>query len=61
MDGIEICPRCGESVVMDIWDVIHPVAGTSIRIPSMALHHLAHGGFGWKGGQLEEAKGGLIP
>ena len=61
MDGIEICPRCGESVVMDIWDVIHPVAGTSIRIPSMALHHLAHGGFGWKGGQLEGGEGRVDP
>jgi len=50
MDGIDICPRCGEPVVMDLWDVINPVTGSSISIPSMALHFLEHGGFSWEGG-----------
>jgi hypothetical protein len=27
----------------------------------MALHHLAHGGFGWKGGQLEGGEGRVDP
>lgn len=50
MDGIDICPRCGEPVVMDLWDVINPVIGSSISIPSMAIHFLEHGGFSWEGG-----------
>jgi hypothetical protein len=50
MDGIDICPRCGEKVVMDLWDVINPVTGASISIPSMGLHFMQHGGFSWKGG-----------
>ncbi|MBN2507881.1 MAG: hypothetical protein JXQ71_14435 [Verrucomicrobia bacterium] len=61
MDGFEICPRCGARVVMDIWEVINPVTGNSISIPSMALHHLQHGAFGWKGGQLHEGAGRVDP
>lgn len=61
MDGVETCPLCGERVVMDVWDVIHPVTHVSIRIPSMALHHLEHGGFTWDGGQLEGGTGRVDP
>ena len=50
MDGIDICPRCGERVVMDLWVVINPLTGASISIPSMALHFMDHGGFSWEGG-----------
>lgn len=61
MDGIEVCPHCGDSVVMDVWDVINPVAQLSISIPSMALHHLEHGGFRWEGGQLHGGAGRVDP
>lgn len=61
MDGIETCPACGDRVVMDIWDVINPVAHTQIRISSMALHYLDHGGFRWRGGQLDEGQGRVDP
>lgn len=61
MDGIEICPKCGERVVMDIWDVHHPVTGTLIRVSSMALHYLTHGGFRWEGGQLLGGTGRVDP
>ncbi len=50
MDGIDICPRCGEDVVMDLWEVINPVTGATISIPSMGLHFMLHGGFSWEGG-----------
>lgn len=52
MDGIETCPRCGESVVMDWWLVYNPKNKLQISIPSMALHYMAHGGFRWEGGQM---------
>jgi hypothetical protein len=61
MDGIEVCPHCGEDVVMDIWDVINPVTGASISISSMALHFMEHGGFGWEGGQLQAGQGRVDP
>ncbi len=61
MDGIEICPQCGEKVVMDVWDVINPVAKTSISIPSMALHTMRHGAFRWKGGGLFGGDGRVDP
>lgn len=61
MDGVETCPLCGQRVVMDVWDVIHPAAHLSIRIPSMALHYLEHGGFSWRGGQLEGGSGRIDP
>jgi len=61
MDGIEICPRCGAEVVMDIWDVINPATGASISIPSMALHFMDHGGFAWEGGYLFEGHGRVAP
>jgi len=61
MDGIERCARCGEWVVMDIWDVINPVAGSSISISSMALHFMQQGGFSWHGGQLHGGEGRVDP
>lgn len=61
MDGYEICPRCGERVVMDMWEVINPLTGDSITLPSMALHYLEHGGCGWKGGQLLGGEGRVDP
>lgn len=61
MDGIETCPRCGERVVMGIWDVIHPSTGASISIPSMALHFMQHGGPSWQGGQLMDGQGRVDP
>ena len=61
MDGVEICPRCGDRVVMDIWQVINPLTGEAIAISSMALHYLEHGGFGWKGGQLLGGEGRIDP
>jgi hypothetical protein len=61
MDGIETCPRCGERVVMDLWEVINPVSGDSLTIPSMALHYMEHGGCGWEGGQLLGGKGRVDP
>jgi hypothetical protein len=61
MDGIEICPQCGEKVVMDVWDVINPVTKTSISIPSMALHAMRHGAFRWKGGGLFGGEGRVDP
>ncbi len=50
MDGIDMCPRCGSEVVMDLWEVINPLTGASISIPSMALHFMQHGAFSWEGG-----------
>ncbi len=61
MDGIEICPCCGQAVVMDVWDVINPVMSDSISIPSMALHFMRHGGFNWEGGYLFEGQGRVDP
>jgi hypothetical protein len=61
MDGIETCPRCGERVVMGIWDVINPVIHASICIPSMALHYMEHGGPSWQGGQLLGGEGRVNP
>ncbi len=61
MDGTETCPRCGESVVMDIWDVINPVTKMSLSVPSMALHYLKHGGCLWRGGQLMGGQGRVDP
>lgn len=61
MDGIETCPRCGERIVMGIWDVIHPSSGASISISSMALHFMQHGGPSWQGGQLMEGQGRIDP
>jgi len=61
MDGIELCPRCGEWVVMDMWLVVNPLNGVSVSVPSMALHDLEHGGFLWKGGQLAGGEGRIDP
>ncbi len=61
MDGVERCPRCGELVVMDVWEVINPVTGARLAVPSMALHHLLHGGFRWQGGQLMGGAGRADP
>jgi uncharacterized protein (UPF0212 family) len=61
MDGVETCPRCGDRVVMDVWDVIHPVTKMSVSIPSMALHYLAHGAFRWEGGRLAGGQGRVSP
>jgi hypothetical protein len=61
MDGVETCPRCGERVVMDLWDVINPLTHASVRLPSMALHYLEHGGPAWKGGQLLGGAGRVNP
>ncbi|HRT10614.1 MAG TPA: hypothetical protein P5233_19705, partial [Candidatus Paceibacterota bacterium] len=57
MDGVETCPRCGDRVVMGIWEVINPVTGLSLSVPSMGLHYLEHGGFAWQGGQLMGGQG----
>lgn len=61
MDGIEICPRCGESVAMNIWRVYNPVNNISISISSMALHYLEHSGFCWEGGNLLGGQGRVDP
>ena len=61
MDGIEICPRCGAEVVMDIWEVVNPVTGNTIAISSMAQHFMEHGGFAWEGGQLMGGAGRVDP
>lgn len=61
MDGVETCPRCGDRVTMGIWDVINPVTGLSLSVPSMALHYLDHGGFAWQGGQLMGGQGRVDP
>lgn len=57
MDGYEICPKCGETVVMDWWLVYNPVNRLQISIPSMALHYMEHGGFRWEGGQMYDGFG----
>ena len=61
MNGVETCPRCGLVQTMGIWEVINPVIKDSLRIPSMALHYLEHGGFGWAGGQLFGSQGRVDP
>ncbi|MGC8989566.1 MAG: hypothetical protein ACP5MD_05545, partial [Verrucomicrobiia bacterium] len=61
MKGIETCPRCGEQVAMNIWDVINPVTHAKMSIPSMALHYLEHCGPSWEGGQLMGGKGRVEP
>jgi len=61
MDGVEICPRCGDRLVMDNWDVINPVTQMSLSISSMALHYLQHGGCSWGGGQLMGEQGRVDP
>jgi hypothetical protein len=57
MDGIETCPLCGDSVVMDWWLVYNPVNKLQISIPSMALHYMEHCGFRWEGGQMFNGSG----
>jgi hypothetical protein len=61
MNGIETCPRCGEVQTMGFWEVIHPVSGDSITIPTMAIHYLQHGAFAWNGGQLLGGQGRVDP
>jgi len=61
MDGDETCPRCGETWPMALWQVTNPVTGDSITIPSMALHQMEHGAFGWHGGQLLGGQGRVDP
>lgn len=61
MNGIEACPRCGEFVVMDLWEVTNPVTGDTITVPSMAHHFLEHGGLGWQGGRLLGGEGRTDP
>lgn len=61
MNGIETCPRCGETVTMDIWHVYNHLGNGFIAIPSMALHSLEHGAFRWEGGQLAGGKGRVDP
>lgn len=61
MDGYETCPQCGQNVVMDVWDVIQPRNGAVIRLSSMAVHYLTHGGFRWAGGQLLGGAGRVDP
>ena len=61
MDGIETCPRCGDTVVMDIWDVYNLGNDGFIQIPSMALHYLVHGAFAWEGGYLAGGAGRVDP
>jgi hypothetical protein len=61
MDGVETCPMCGETVVMDVWVVTNPVVKASVAVPSMALHCLRHGGFAWRGGRLLGGRGRVDP
>ncbi|HEY5912595.1 MAG TPA: hypothetical protein VJA21_18495 [Verrucomicrobiae bacterium] len=61
MNGVETCPRCGEVQTMGLWEVINPVIADSITIPTMAIHYLEHGGFGWNGGQLLGGQGRVDP
>lgn len=61
MKGIETCPRCGEKVGMNIWDIINPVTHAQMSIPSMALHYMEHSGPFWEGGQLMGGKGRINP
>jgi hypothetical protein len=61
MNGIETCPRCGEVQTMGLWEVIHPLTGESVTIPTMAIHYLEHGAFGWHGGELLGGQGRVDP
>ncbi|MCX7871833.1 MAG: hypothetical protein N2487_00950 [Verrucomicrobiae bacterium] len=61
MDGYEICPKCGDTVVMDWWLVYNPTNKLQISIPSMALHYMGHGGFKWEGGQIRGGSGRVSP
>lgn len=61
MNGIETCPRCGEIQTMGFWEVINPVTGDSLTIPTMGIHYLEHGAFAWSGGQLLGGHGRVDP
>jgi hypothetical protein len=61
MNGIETCPGCGEVQTMGFWEVINPVSGDSLTIPTMGIHYLEHGAFGWSGGQLLGGQGRVDP
>ena len=61
MNGIETCPGCGEVQTMGFWEVINPVTGDSLTIPTMGIHYLEHGAFGWSGGQLLGGQGRVDP
>ncbi len=61
MNGIETCPRCGEVETMGFWEVVNPIINESLTLPSMAVHYLKHGAFGWNGGQLLGGKGRVDP
>jgi hypothetical protein len=61
MNGLETCPRCGEVWTMGLWEIINPVTSDTVTIPTMALHYLEHGAFGWKGGQLLGGQGRVDP
>ncbi len=61
MDGLETCPHCGEVQTMGFWEVINPLTGESMTIPTMGIHYLGHGGFAWKGGRLLGGQGRVDP
>ena len=61
MNGLETCPRCGEVQTMGLWEVINPVIADSVTIPTMAIHYLDHGAFGWNGGRLLGGQGRVDP
>ena len=61
MKGLETCLRCGEVQTMGLWEVVNPVTRDSMTIPTMGIHYLAHGAFGWSGGQLLGGEGRVDP
>ncbi len=46
---------------MGFWEVVNPVIGDSLTIPTMGVHYLEHGAFLWTGGQLLGGQGRIDP
>ena len=49
MRGLEWCEACGQSVNMGYWQVVNTEAGTSMDVPEIARHFMAHGSFSYLG------------
>lgn len=55
MDGMETCLACGQAVNRGYALVVNAPAGTSLQVPYLALHTLAHGGLIYRG-SLQEGR-----
>jgi len=47
--GLETCAMCGDVMDMGYMEIVNPLEGFTLELPYVALHYLAHGGFGASG------------